>query len=56
MATVMIPFEKMGEKAVEVIDRVAINKEPADAINHGPYIYLDAELVDANNVDQYLKN
>lgn len=55
MATVMLPFEKMGEKAVEVIDRVAIKKEDKRAIHHGPYIYLDAELVDASNVDKYLQ-
>lgn len=56
MATVMIPFEKMGIKAVDVIDSVAVKQEAADAIHHGPYIYLDAELVDAGNVDKYLKN
>ena len=55
MATVMLPFEQMGEKAVEVIDRIAINKEDKSAIHHGPYLYLDAVLVDANNVDQYLQ-
>jgi simple sugar transport system substrate-binding protein/ribose transport system substrate-binding protein len=56
MATVMIPFEKMGEKAVEVIERAGIKKEPRESIAHGPYIYLDAELVDAANVQSYLKN
>jgi len=56
MATVMIPFEKMGEKAVEVVERVGIKKEPRESIAHGPYIYLDAELVDAANVQNYLKN
>ncbi|MBP6018863.1 MAG: sugar ABC transporter substrate-binding protein [Burkholderiaceae bacterium] len=55
MATVMIPFEKMGNQAVDIIDRVAIKKEVKSAIHHGPYIYLDAELVDANNVDKYLQ-
>lgn len=55
MATVMLPFEQMGEKAVEVINRIALQKEDKNVIHHGPYIYLDAVLVDANNVDQYLK-
>jgi simple sugar transport system substrate-binding protein/ribose transport system substrate-binding protein len=56
VATVSIPFEKMGTEAVDIIDRVAIKKEPKDAIHKGPYIYLDAELVDAGNVAKYLKN
>lgn len=56
MATVMIPFEKMGEQAVDIVDRVAIKKESKDAIHHGPYIYLDAELVDSGNVQKYLQN
>ncbi|HEU0230734.1 MAG TPA: sugar ABC transporter substrate-binding protein [Burkholderiaceae bacterium] len=55
MATVAIPFEKMGIKAFDIIDRVAIKKESKESIHHGPYIYMDAELVDAANVAQYLK-
>ncbi len=55
MATVMIPFEKMGIKAVDVIDRVAVKKEDKASVAPGPYIYLDAELVDAGNVKNYLK-
>ncbi|NYT37542.1 sugar ABC transporter substrate-binding protein [Allopusillimonas soli] len=55
MATVMIPFEKMGEKAVDVIDSIAVGKASRDTVAHGPYIYMDAELVDASNVEQYVK-
>lgn len=55
MATVMLPFEKMGERAVDLVDRLAVRKEAPSAIHSGPYIYLDAEVVDANNVNQYLK-
>lgn len=51
-ATVAIPFEKMGVKAVDVIDQVAVKKQ---ALHTGPYMYMDAELVDAGNVAQYLK-
>ncbi|MBV6306572.1 substrate-binding domain-containing protein [Candidimonas humi] len=51
-ATVAIPFEKMGVKAVDLIDQVAVKKQPAHT---GPYLYMDAELVDADNVAQYLK-
>lgn len=56
MATVMIPFEKMGVKAVDVIDAVAVQKVALSKVVHGPYLYLDAELVDANNVKDFLKN
>lgn len=55
MATVAIPFEKMGVTAVDLIDRLAIKKEAHDAVHRGPYIYLDAELVDASNVGQFLQ-
>ncbi|NYT79260.1 substrate-binding domain-containing protein [Alcaligenaceae bacterium] len=56
MATVMIPFEKMGVKAVDVIDAVAVQKVALNKVVHGPYLYLDAELVDADNVKDFLKN
>lgn len=56
MATVAIPFEKMGTKAFEVIDEAANGQAKPDAARHGPYLYMDAELVDASNVAQYLKS
>lgn len=55
LATVSIPFERMGTEAVNVVERIAIRKEPHDAINSGPYMYMDAELVDRSNVARYLK-
>ena len=54
LATVMIPFEAMGEMAVEVIDRVATKGEPISAIASGPYLFVDSVLVDANNVAEFL--
>ncbi|TEA79756.1 sugar ABC transporter substrate-binding protein [Allopusillimonas ginsengisoli] len=56
MATVMIPFEKMGAEAVDVVDRIAVKKETRESVAPGPYIYLDAQLVDAGNVADFLKN
>jgi ABC-type sugar transport system substrate-binding protein len=55
MATVTIPFEEMGVKAVEAIDAIVVKKQPASSITSGPYLFMDAVLVDANNVKQYLK-
>lgn len=55
MATVMVPFEEMGRFAVEAVDRIAVKKEPKDSVVKGPYHLVDAVLVDATNVAQYLK-
>jgi simple sugar transport system substrate-binding protein/ribose transport system substrate-binding protein len=55
MATVAIPFEEMGRRAVEAIDRIAVKKEPVDTLVQGPYLMLDAVLVDKSNVAQFLK-
>jgi ribose transport system substrate-binding protein len=55
LATVTIPFERMGSEAVNVVERIAIRKEAHDAVNAGPYLYLSSELVDRTNVAQYLK-
>lgn len=55
MATVMVPFEEMGRFAIEAADRLAVKKEPRDAVVKGPYHLVDAVLVDASNVGQYLK-
>jgi ribose transport system substrate-binding protein len=55
MATVTIPFEEMGRKAVEALDTVAVHKQPVSAVANGPYLFLDAVLVDARNVKQFLQ-
>ena len=56
MATVAIPFEEMGKKAVDAIDTIVVGKQPVSAITSGPYLFLDAVLVDANNVKAMLAN
>lgn len=53
-ATVAIPFETIGAKAVEAMDQIAVKKTPKDKVVNGPYMWVDAVLVDGSNVDQYL--
>lgn len=52
MATVAIPFEKMGEKAVDAVDRIINHQAVKDDLVKGPYLLLDAVLVDKNNVPE----
>jgi simple sugar transport system substrate-binding protein/ribose transport system substrate-binding protein len=54
-ATVAIPFESMGQMAVDAMDRIVVKKTPRDKVVSGPYMWVDAVLVDASNVDKYLK-
>ena len=55
MATIAIPFERMGAESVNVMERLVVKKEPHDSINASPYIYMPSDLVDRTNVAQYLK-
>jgi len=54
-ATVMIPFEGMGQQAIDAIDRIVVQKQPKDSVTTGPYLFTDAVLVDKHNVDKFLK-
>jgi len=54
MATVTIPFETMGSRAVEAVERIVLNREPATAMTSGPYLFMDAQLVDQHNVRRFL--
>ncbi|XWN31790.1 MAG: sugar ABC transporter substrate-binding protein [Devosia sp.] len=55
LATVTIPFEEMGAAAVDAIERIVVNGEPKENVTAGPYLFMDAVLVDENNVGEYLK-
>ena len=55
VATVAIPFEDMAAKAVEAVDTIVVKKQPAAAVTTGPYLFVDAIVVDATNVKQFLK-
>src|SRR5690242_7321772 len=54
-ATVGIPFEKIGRTAVEAMNEIVVKKTPRNKVVNGPYLWMDAVLVDASNVDQMLK-
>ena len=56
MATVAIPFEQMGKQAVDAIDTIVVKKQPVSSVTSGPYLFLDAVLVDASNVKAMLAN
>jgi simple sugar transport system substrate-binding protein/ribose transport system substrate-binding protein len=55
LATVMIPFEEMGKMAIAAVDTIVMQKKPASSITSGPYLFVDAVVVDKTNVQQYLK-
>jgi ribose transport system substrate-binding protein len=55
LATVAIPFEQMGKAAVDAIDSIVVQKKPKSSVTAGPYLYMDAVLVDASNVAQFAK-
>lgn len=55
LASVAIPFEDMGAKAVDAVDAIVNQKKPASSIASGPYLFVDAVLVDASNVKQFIK-
>ena len=48
-ATVAIPFEVMGEQAVQAIDQILQGTDPGE-FTRGPFLYMDAVLVDSSNV------
>ncbi len=54
MATVAIPFEAMGRAAVNAVETIVVKKQPPSSVTTGPYLFMDAVLVDANNVKQFL--
>ncbi|MCB1717956.1 MAG: substrate-binding domain-containing protein [Candidatus Competibacteraceae bacterium] len=48
-ATVAIPFEVMGRAGVDALARI-IDGTPVEEITTGPFLYMDAVLVDSSNV------
>ncbi len=49
-ATVAIPFERMGREAVESLDKVLNKGVKKESLVSGPYMLMDAVLVDQYNV------
>lgn len=54
MATVAVPFEAMGRGAVNAVETIVVKKQPPSTVTTGPYLFMDAVLVDASNVKQFL--
>jgi simple sugar transport system substrate-binding protein/ribose transport system substrate-binding protein len=50
VATVAVPFELMGTKAVDAIDAIVANGASKDSVVKGPYMLLPSVLVDKTNV------
>ena len=44
-----------ARKAVDAIQTIVVDKKPKETITSGPYLFMDAVLVDKNNVQQFLK-
>lgn len=55
MATVSIPFEDMGAAAIDSMEQIAVEKKDKSSVTSGPYLYMNAVLVNASNVDQYIE-
>ena len=54
-ATVSIPFEEMAIAAVESMKAIAVDGKKKEDVVSGPYLFKSAILVDASNVDQFIK-
>lgn len=54
-ATVAQPFEEMAAIAIELIEKIVVQKMSPSEAAPRKIIYVDAPLVDARNVDQFLK-
>ena len=53
-ATVSIPFEEMGTAAVDAMQAIAVEGVEKETLVPGPYMFMNAVLVDASNVDEFL--
>jgi simple sugar transport system substrate-binding protein/ribose transport system substrate-binding protein len=54
LATYAIPFEDMGTRATAAVDSIVVNKQPVASVATGPYLFMDAMLVDQSNAKQHL--
>jgi simple sugar transport system substrate-binding protein/ribose transport system substrate-binding protein len=50
VATVAVPFELMGSKAVDALDAIVVNGAAKESVVKGPYMLLPSVLVDRSNV------
>ena len=54
-ATVSIPFEDMAIAAVDSMKTIVVDGKAKEDVVAGPYLFKSAILVDASNVDQFIK-
>ena len=54
-ATVSIPFEEMAAAAVDHMNQIAVDGVPVEELVLGPYLFMDAVLVDASNVADFVE-
>lgn len=50
VATVAVPFEGMGERAIAALQSIVVEGRSRDSVVRGPYLLMPAKLVDASNV------
>jgi ABC-type sugar transport system substrate-binding protein len=50
LASVAIPFEVLGQRAVDAMDAIAVKKTPKERIVAGPALMVETVLVDQTNV------
>ena len=55
LATVSIPFEEMGRMAVDAVQTIVVDGQPKESVTTGPYLFVDAVLVDASNVADFVE-
>ncbi len=49
-ATIAVPYHKMGQLAVDSIEKIAVQKKTKNDIVKGPFLFVDPILVDESNV------
>lgn len=54
-ATIAIPFEDMAQAAVNMMKEIAVDGKAKEELVPGPYLFIPAQLVDANNVDEFIE-
>ena len=55
LATVAVPFEDMGQEAVDALQAIVVDKKPKESVTPGPYLFVNAVLVNKDNVGRFLQ-
>ncbi|UWR13411.1 sugar ABC transporter substrate-binding protein [Sulfitobacter mediterraneus] len=54
-ATIALPVEDMANSAVETLKAIVVDGKTKEELVPGPYLFKNAILVDASNVDEHIK-